>query len=55
LVVWNPWSEKSKQMADMQDDGYETMVCLETANALKDFIIVKPAESYTLKVTISLT
>ena len=53
LVVWNPWIEKAQQMADMQDDGYETMVCLETANALKDFVLLAPDEVHVLKVTVS--
>lgn len=53
LVVWNPWKEKSETMTDMNDDGYKTMVCLETANALKDFRIVKAGETYSLKVIIS--
>ncbi len=33
LVVWNPWSEKSGHMSDMTDDGYKSMICLETSNA----------------------
>ena len=53
LVVWNPWKEKAKAMADIQDNGYKTMLCLETANAMKDFILLAPNESHTLKVTIS--
>jgi glucose-6-phosphate 1-epimerase len=32
-VVWNPWSEKSVQMADMGKDEWQKMVCVETANA----------------------
>lgn len=32
LVVWNPWIEKSKQMADMNNDAYKNMLCLETGN-----------------------
>jgi len=52
LVVWNPWKEKSESMADMPNDGYKTMLCLETANAHKDFLLLNPNEVHTLKVTI---
>lgn len=32
VVAWNPWSELSVSMADMPNDGYKTMVCVETAH-----------------------
>lgn len=53
LVVWNPWIEKSKQMIDMTDDGYKTVVCLETSNAGRDARTLKPNESHVLRATIS--
>ena len=31
IVVWNPWESLSRSMADMTDDGYRHMVCVETA------------------------
>jgi len=52
LVIWNPWLEKSKTMSDMEDEGYKTMVCLETANALEDSQIVGVGESHVLGVVI---
>jgi len=53
LVVWNPWIEKSSQMADMSAEGYRSMVCLETANAREDARVLKPNESHVLKAIIS--
>lgn len=31
-VVWNPWVEKSRRMADFGDDEFQRMCCVETAN-----------------------
>ena len=53
LVVWNPWLEKSKQMSDMTEDGYRTMVCLETSNAREDARVLQPNESHVLRAIIS--
>lgn len=30
-IVWNPWQERSSQLADIPDDGYLEFVCVETA------------------------
>ncbi len=53
VVVWNPWCEKCSKMSAMENDSYETFVCIESANALDDFILLKPNESHTLKATIA--
>ena len=52
-VVWNPWIDKCAGMGDMQDDGYRTMLCIETANALQDDCEIVPGEEHALKVAIS--
>ncbi len=44
LVVWNPWIEKSKQMADMSDDAYKNMLCLETGNIGRKPLSIEPNE-----------
>ena len=31
LIVWNPWQERCLEMADMNEDSYLTMLCVETA------------------------
>ncbi|KAI8918131.1 galactose mutarotase-like domain-containing protein [Entophlyctis helioformis] len=32
VVVWNPWTEKAKAMADFGDDEFTQMVCVEVGN-----------------------
>ena len=32
-VIWNPWIDKSKRLADFGDDEYHQMLCVEAANA----------------------
>ena len=52
-VVWNPGAEMAKKIADMPDDGYKTMVCVEAANAYDDIAVVQPKESCTLSTSIA--
>jgi len=51
-VVWNPWITKAAAMADFADDGYKTMLCIETANALTNKVTIAPGESHTMTQTI---
>lgn len=53
-VVWNPWSNRAAKIADMPDDGYQTMLCIEAANAGSDIITLAPGASHTLGTTISI-
>lgn len=41
-VVWNPWRELSDAMADMEPDGYQRMVCVESAAVAKP-VFLPPA------------
>jgi D-hexose-6-phosphate mutarotase len=45
-VVWNPWLEKADKMGDFGPDGYRGMVCVETANAADDTIVLAPGETH---------
>lgn len=50
LVVWNPWQDKSISMNDMENDGYLTMICVETA--VTQGQLVEPGKSHTLSQTV---
>jgi glucose-6-phosphate 1-epimerase len=53
-VVWNPWEETAKKIADMPDDGYRTMICVEAVNAWQDAPVVPPGGTFSLGTTIAL-
>jgi D-hexose-6-phosphate mutarotase len=53
-VVWNPWAEKAKQIADFGDQEYLSMVCVETANADTDVATVAPGGEHRLSAVIGL-
>ena len=41
-------------MADMEPDGWQRMICVETANAADNAITLAPGESHRLTATIKL-
>lgn len=52
-VIWNPWIEKSARLSQFNNDDYQRMVCVETANAVDDVICLEPKNTHTLQLTIS--
>ena len=50
-VVWNPWTEISVKMADLEDDDYTRFICVETTNAADDVITVPAQGEFRLEVT----
>lgn len=52
VVVWNPWEKKSKSMADLGDEEYKHMLCVDGA-ALERPITLKPGEEWTGRVRLS--
>jgi D-hexose-6-phosphate mutarotase len=52
-VVWNPWVDKARRMADFPDEGYRKMVCVETTNTADDVYYVPPGGEHTLSQTVS--
>lgn len=50
-VLWNPWAAGAQSMADMPDDGYQTMLCVEStlhAPCLSAGKTLQPGESHQL-------
>ena len=52
-VLWNPWVETTKAIADMIHEGFKTMVCIEAVNAYNDFVLLKPGESFNISTVLS--
>ena len=55
-VLWNPWAEGAASMGDMQDDGYLTMLCVEStlhAPSLEAGKTLQPGENHQLITVIS--
>lgn len=48
-VVWNPWIKICEQKADLAEEDYKKMICIETANAGNETITLLSGESHTLK------
>jgi len=51
-VIWNPWIDRAAQLSDMADDGWQRMLCIETANVMDDIVVLLPGAEHTLGVTI---
>jgi D-hexose-6-phosphate mutarotase len=52
-VVWNPWMDKAKAMADFGDDEWPNMLCVETCNVGPHAVTLAPGAVHTMKVRIS--
>ena len=54
-VVWNPWSTGAQSMADLGDDGWRTMACVEASN-IRDFAVdLAPGQQHTMKTVIQVS
>lgn len=53
-VVWNPWIRVCAQKADLLSEDYKKMICVETANAGDEIIVVNPHHSHTIKAIYSI-
>ncbi len=51
-VVWNPWAEKSKALADFGDDEWKQMVCVETSNVADFAVELAPGQNHGMKASV---
>jgi D-hexose-6-phosphate mutarotase len=47
-VVWNPWVQKARAMADFGDDEWPGMLCIETANVGDAAVTLRPEDRHTM-------
>jgi glucose-6-phosphate 1-epimerase len=55
-VLWNPWAQGAQGMGDMADNGYETMICVEStvhAPSIEQGKMLQPGETHELITVIS--
>jgi glucose-6-phosphate 1-epimerase len=51
-VVWNPWSTGAQSLADLGDDEWRTMACVEASNIRAFAVDLAPGEEHTMKTVI---
>lgn len=51
-VVWNPGPGKAARLSDFPDAAWQTMLCVETANAAGDYRVLNEGQGHTLGVLI---
>lgn len=52
-VVWNPWIERAKAMADFGDDEYRSMLCVEAASVGSNAFTVEPGATSSQRMTVA--
>ncbi len=51
-VVWNPWLEKASTMADLGNERWRSMLCVEAANAADNAVHLAGGERHAMRVLI---
>jgi len=48
-VVWNPWVNKARAMADFGDEEWPDMICVETANVGEGALQLGAGQAHRMK------
>ena len=48
LVVWNPGPEAIRQLSDIDPAAYKDFICIETANAAVDKVLIESGQQHSL-------
>ena len=54
-VVWNPWEDGAKALADLGDNEWQYMACVEASNILGFAVPLAPGEQHTMTAKIKVT
>jgi len=54
-VVWNPWTEKARELKDLGEDQWRKMLCIEACNVGDFFVEVQPGEQHTMRARVSVS
>ena len=55
VVAWNPWIDKAISLEDMPNEGYKTMLCIESAITGQNGVLVEAGQAHTLSTAIKET
>jgi glucose-6-phosphate 1-epimerase len=53
-VVWNPWQPGAASLADLGDDEWQRMACVEASNILGSSVSLAPGQQLTLRATLNI-
>ncbi len=53
-VVWNPWREGAASIADLGDDEWRQMACVEASNILASAVVLAPGQEHIMRATLSI-
>ena len=52
---WNPWIDRAKTFADIGDDEWTQMLCVETCNVRDEAIVLDAGQSHIMTVSVAVS